>query len=182
MTVMTDDEVLAFLEKNKWNHGIGAIGNGERHLHYPDAEERQIRLKRPDTPLRTAYFARVVAMLGIEEESQFMGGLLWITLWSIGSAGLEKAGWKIIDRMRQGYGENRPLEAARGHWFRPDELTDLCAFLIPCFVFAWDAYVVPSGSRDFFVYLTHHDDWFVITRTQEAYDRYSRELAELRAD
>ena len=117
-------------------------------------------------------------MLGIENESRFGGALLWITLSTIGSPQLEKAGWKLVERMRQGYGENRPLEAARGHFFRTDELVDLSAFLVPCFVFGWDAYIVPN-SNNFFVHISHDEYWGVVARTQETYDKLFSERKDL---
>jgi hypothetical protein len=118
-------------------------------------------------------------MLGIEDESLFCGGLLWITLSTIGSPQLEKTGWKLVEKMRQGFGENRPLQTASGHFFRSDELVDLCAFLLPCFVFGWDAYIVPSSNNDFFVRVSHDEYWGVVARTREAYDKLFSELKDL---
>jgi hypothetical protein len=86
-------------------------------------------------------------MLGTQsDEALFYGALLWIRLWDIGSPQLEKSGWRLIERMRMGFGEHRPLEAASGHWFRADELVDLAAFTVPCLVYGWDAYVLPANS------------------------------------
>src|ERR1700720_2574003 len=148
MKVATNAEVLKWLAETEWNHGIKA---DETALYYAESVVSCIELKFPETPLRTTYFARVASMLGIEDESLFNGALLWITLSDIGSPQLEKAGWKLIEKMRQAYGENRPLQTASGHFFRSDELVDLTAFLVPCFVFGWDAYIVPN-SDNFFVH------------------------------
>jgi hypothetical protein len=128
MNAMTDAEVLKFLSENEWNHGIKADGN---NLYYDKPGANCIELKFPETPGRAAYFSRFASMLGIEDESQFYGALLWITFSTIGSGQLEKTGWKLVERMRQGYGENRSLQTASGHWFRSDELVDLTAFLLP---------------------------------------------------
>jgi hypothetical protein len=118
-------------------------------------------------------------MLGIEDESLFYGALLWITLSTIGSLQLEKAGWKMVEKMRQGFGENRPLQTASGHFFRSDEVVDLTAFLVPCFVFGWDAYIVPSSNNDFFVHISHDEYWGVVSRTQEAHDELFDDLKDL---
>jgi hypothetical protein len=48
--------------------------------------------------------------------------------------------------MRMGYGELRALEAANAHWFRADEVVDLAAFIVPCLVYGWDAYIVPANA------------------------------------
>ena len=176
MNAMTDAEVLKFLSENEWNHGIKADGN---NLYYDKPGANCIELKFPETPGRAAYFSRFASMLGIEDESQFYGALLWITFSTIGSGQLEKTGWKLVERMRQGYGENRSLQTASGHWFRSDELVDLTAFLQPCFVFGWDAYIIPSSDNHYFVHISHDEYWGVAARTQMAYDKRFSELKDL---
>jgi hypothetical protein len=173
MHVATDAEVLEFLADNAWSHGIRADGTT---LYYQDPDANCFELKFPESPLKTTYFARVAAMMGIGEEALFYGATLWITLSTIGSPQLEKSGWKLVERMRQGFGENRSLQSASGHFFRADELVDLTAFLVPCFVYGWDAYVIHNGGSDFFVYINHDDYWGVVARTRDAYDRLFSEL------
>jgi hypothetical protein len=70
--------------------------------------------------------------------------------------------------MRRSFGENRPLEVAAGHWFRNGEVVELAAFLLPCFIFGWDAYVIPSRG-DLFVHMSHDRYWAVVTRNEAAY-------------
>jgi len=175
MTAMTDEEVRAFLERNEWNSGIKTDG---RNLHYDDSEANAIYLRFPESPLRATYLARVAAMFGVEDEGLFYGALLWITLHTIGSPQLEKTGWSMIEMMRRGFGENRPLEAAAGHWFRDGAVVELAAFILPCFVFGWDAYVVPN-SGSCFLHISHDEYWVVVTRDQEAYDSALKSLSEL---
>ncbi|HLW43163.1 MAG TPA: hypothetical protein VKS00_01675 [Candidatus Acidoferrales bacterium] len=173
MQVATDAEVVKWLAENEWNHGIRADGTA---LYYADSGADCFELKFPETPLRITHFARVASMLGISEESLFYGALLWITLSTIGSPQLEKSGWKLVEKMRQGYGENRPLQTASGHFFRDDELVDLTAFLVPCFVYGWDAYVVPNARNDFFLRISHDEYWVVVARTKETYDKLFSKL------
>ena len=162
MNVMTDDEVREFASKNSWSSGIRIDEAG--HLFYDELEANCMTLAYPATPLRVTYYACLASMLGIDaDEAQFGGGLLWIRSWNIGSPHLEKSGWKIVEGMRMGYGELRPLGEANGHWFRSDEITDLAAFLVPCFVYGWDAYVVPAGS-DCFAFISHDGFWCAVTR------------------
>jgi hypothetical protein len=116
-------------------------------------------------------------MLGLEDEGLFNGGLLWITLSNSGSPQLEKSGWKIAEKMRQVHGENRPLQYASGHFFRSDELVDLTAFVLLCFVFGWDAWLV--RDRDFFVHISNDEYWIVVTRTHELHARLLQELKDL---
>jgi hypothetical protein len=175
MTVMTDDEVRQFIERNKWSTAIEVEG---RRLQYNETEANALLLKFPETPLRATYFARVASLLGAEDESMFYGALLWITLSDIGSPQLEKTGWTMLEMMRRGFGENRPLEAASGHWFRNGAAVELAAFVLLCFVFGWDAYIVPSRG-DLFVHISHDDFWAVVTKNEETYKTILAELQDL---
>jgi hypothetical protein len=175
MTAMTDEEACDFLARNEWSSGIRAEN---QTLHYDDPESNVIYLKFPETPLRAIYFSRVASMLGIEDEAMFYGALLWITLSDVGSPQLEKTGWSMVEMMRRGFGENRPLEAAPGHWFRNGAVVELAAFVLPCFVVGWDAYLVPSGG-DLFVHISHDEYWAVVTRNTKAYEAALNGLQEL---
>ena len=174
MNVLTDNEVRKFLTDNEWHHHIKVDGTA---LHYAESGTTCIELKFPETPGKAVYHTWLASRLGImDNESQFSGALLWITYSSIGSPGLVQTGWKLVEKMRQGFGENRSLQTANGHFFRSDELVDLNAFLLPCFIFGWDAYLVPSQSSDFFVHISHDEYWGVVTRTKETYAQRFFEL------
>ena len=185
MTGMTNEEVLGFLARNEWSTGIKAndpkVDHGDWTLHYDDPEANAISLKYPETPRRVTYFSRLASLLWAEEESRFYGALLWITLSSIGSPQLEKTGWDMVDMMRRGFGENRPLEAAPGHWFRNGAVVELAAFILPCFVFGWDAYIVPSGG-DLFVHISHDEYWAVMTRDAETYETVLNNLKDIQPE
>ncbi len=175
MHVGTDAEVVQFLTDNKWDCGIKVNGT---NLFYESPEANCIELKFPDLPGRAAYFSSKASRLGlVSDEAQFQGALLWITYSELGS--LAPIGWKQVEKMRQGFGENRPLQTARAHFFRNDELLDLRAFLLPCFVFGWDAYLIPFVRNDFFVHVSHDEYWGVVSRTRKAYDRLFAELEDL---
>lgn len=83
----------------------------------------------------------------------------------------------MVERMRMGYGDLRPLGEADAHWFRSDEVTDLAAFIVPCFVYGWDAYVLPSGG-DSFGFISHDEYWSVTTRHRESRNRLLVEFAD----
>jgi len=175
MHVGTDKDVLQMISDDRWGCGIKLDGT---HLYYSNPEANCIELKFPDWPGRAAYFSSRASRLGlIGDEAQFQGALLWITYSEPGS--LAPIGWKLIEKMRQGFGENRPLQTARAHFFRSDELLDLQAFLLPCFVFGWDAYLVPCGRNDFFVHISHDEYWGVVSRTQKANEMLLAELKDL---
>jgi hypothetical protein len=175
MNVLTDNEARDFVEKNAWASGLHLDERGD--IYYKDDDASNIRLKYPETPLRVSYAARLLSLLGASgEEAGFHGALLWIRLWDIGSPQLEMSGWKMVERMRMGYGELRPLEEANAHWFRSDEVSDLAAFIVPCFVYGWDAYVLPSG-KDCFGFISHDEVWWVDARNREMNDRLLTDCA-----
>jgi hypothetical protein len=177
MKVMTDGEVREFEQKHSWTTGIRIDANGE--LFYDSPEANWIVMSFPETLLRATYVARVISMLGTQgDEAFFYGGLLWIRLWDIGSPQLEKSGWRLIERMRMGFGELRPLGTASGHWFRHDEVVDLAAFIVPCLVYGWDAYVVPANAGCF-AFISHDEFWCVATRDAEAHAQAWEELKDL---
>lgn len=177
MNVMTDDEVLEFERKHSWATGIQIDESGDFYYDSPNAS--CITLKYPETPLRVTYVARLLSMLGIgSDEAQFAGSLLWVKLWTIGSPQLEKSGWKLMERMRMGFGELRPLGTANGHLFRSDEIADLAAFIVPCFVFQWDAYVVPANAGCF-AFISHDGFWCVATRDPEVHQQVWDDLKDL---
>jgi hypothetical protein len=176
MDVMTHDEVLEFERKHSWATGIKSDEHGS--LFYDSPTANCIALKYPETPLRVTYVARLISMLGIgSDEAQFNGSLLWLRLWTIGSAQLEKSGWRLVERMRMGFGELRPLSKANGHWFRSDELADLAAFIVPCFVYQWDAYVVPAKTGCF-AFISHDGFWCVATKDAEAHQQAMADLSD----
>jgi hypothetical protein len=173
MNVMTDDEVREFVERGSWSTGIRIDTDGD--LFYDSPGANCIEIGFPETPMRTTYFARLISMLGTQSDEFFCGALLWIRLWDIGSPQLEKSGWRLIERMRMGFGELRPLGTANGHWFRHDEIADLAAFIVPCLVYGWDAYVVPANAGCF-AFISHDEFWCVATRDTEVHAQAWEEL------
>jgi hypothetical protein len=162
MNVMTDDEVREFEGKNSWSTNIRIDAAGDVYYDAPGAD--CITMSYPKTPLRVTYFARLISMLGTNgDEAHFSGALLWLRLWTIGSPQLEKSGWRMMERMRMGFGELRPLGNANGHWFRSDEIVDFAAFIVPCFVYGWDAYIIPAAGHCF-AFISHDEFWCVATR------------------
>jgi len=162
-------------------HGLlGSASTMPRKISFDSDDASDIRLHYPETPLRVTYAARLLSLLGCQgDESSFYGALLWLRLCTIGSPQLEKSGWKMVERMRMGYGELRPLGEGNAHWFRSDEATDLAAFIVPCFVYGWDAYVLPSGG-DCFAFISHDEYWSVTARNRESRDRLLTELTEFK--
>jgi hypothetical protein len=180
MIVMTEDEVRTFIKKNEWATGI-KVGSDGRSLYYDNPESNCIELRFPDKPMQVPYFTRVASSLSLDHldrEELFYGAVLWLTLWEIGSPQLEKTGWRTIEKMRLGFGETRPIPMAPGHSFRSDEFVDLNAFLIPCFIFGWDAWLIPSGN-DYFVHISHDEFWVVVTKTAKIHEVLLQQLSNL---
>lgn len=178
MNVLIDNEARDFVTRNAWASGLHL---DERDgIFYADHDASCIGLNYPETPPRVSYAARILSLLGASgDESGFNGALLWLRLFDIGSPQLERSGWKMVERMRMGYGDLRPLGEANAHWFRSDEVAELAAFIVPCFVYGWDAYVVPSGG-DCFGFISHDEFWCVMARNQEVRDRLLTDFAEFK--
>src|ERR1700745_1551303 len=117
MTVITDEEFRELVGKNRFHSGLKAAG---RDLYYDVSGANCIYLRFPETPLRVTYFVRVLATLGPTDPVLFSGGVLWLTFWDIGAGKLVESGWSMVERLRFGYGETRPLELASAHCFRAD--------------------------------------------------------------
>lgn len=177
MNVMTDSEVRDSIQENSWATGIKIDANGV--LYYDSNGADSIVAGFPETPLRTTYVARVISMMRTQDEALFNGAMLWIRLWSIGSPPLEKSGWRLVERMRMGFAELRPLGTASGHWFRGDEIADLAAFIVPCLVYGWDAYVVPANSGCF-AFISHDEYWCVVTRDAKIHTQIWNDLKDLK--
>ena len=177
MLAMTSGEVRAFIEKHAWATGLRVEHGGRTDVYYDTPGADCIELAFPEKPMQLSYFARVVSLLNLDREELFNGAVLWLTLWDIGSPQLEKTGWRIVENMRRGFGENRPISAAPGHSFRSDELVDLNAFLLPCYVFGWDAYILPSAN-DYFVHISHDEFWVVVSKTPEVHKQLLEQLSD----
>lgn len=178
MQVMTDDEVRTFVRQNQWATGLRIDAN-ERSIYYDNSECRCIELKYPETPFRVPYFARLLSFLGIGAEEHFDGAVLWITFSDIGSPQLVKSGWKLVEKMRLGFGETRELRAAPGHSFRSDEFVELNAFLLPCFMFGWDAYLLPARG-DHFVHISHDEYCAVVVKNTDVFKTLFKQLESVR--
>lgn len=178
MNVLTKKEAREFITTNAWASSLKISQNDDISFDSQDAS--CLQLNYPETPLRVTYASRLLSLLGASgDESGFNGALLWLRLWTIGSPQLEKSGWKMVERMRMGFGDLRPLGDANAHWFRDDEAAELAAFIVPCFVYGWDAYLLPSGG-DCFGFISHDGFWCVVAREQDARDQLLVDFADFK--
>jgi hypothetical protein len=67
--------------------------------------------------------------------------LLWVTLWGVWSS---SENWHLFYRLRETYGEGRPLWDAPGHLFLKHESADLATFIQLTLFSEWDFYLVTS--------------------------------------
>src|ERR1700677_3837129 len=104
MNVLTEIEAREFILKNARASGL-TISEGN-DISFDSQDAYRLRLNFPESPFRVAYAARLLSLLGaFSDESGFYGALLWLRLWDIGSPQLEKSGWKMVERMRMGFGD-----------------------------------------------------------------------------
>ncbi|MFZ0804837.1 MAG: hypothetical protein WAN03_01585, partial [Candidatus Sulfotelmatobacter sp.] len=116
------------------------------------------------------------------DAKDFEGALLWLTTWGVWNSTDEAAGYQIIEAMNRAAGQQASFEAAPGHLFRADELTQTVAMLLQPMLFGWDAYYYPRwsyGSDEFFLFISHDSFASVVTRTATFYDKVFTLLKEV---
>lgn len=155
-------ELAEWLSRNRL-HGISLDDSGDGSLFFQGGEAFAVEFPWPSTPGQVRYYPRLASMIDIEEEGHFWGATLWMSLTDIGSPGIEKAGWRMVERIRASFGEQRSLQTAPVHHFRADELADATALLLPCFVYGWNAFYLNS-THDTFVHISHDEYWCAVTR------------------
>ena len=69
--------------------------------------------------------------------------LLWVTE---SDAWPSNVNWQLYYRIRQTYGDYRPLEEAPGHLCLDYEEPDLATWLQLCFLFGWSAFILPESG------------------------------------
>jgi hypothetical protein len=146
----------------------------DRNVWFADPQAASITLDlRVKEPHQLVYLARLVAHLGYEE-GHFSHANLWITTWGVWNSQVEAIGFKTFEQIRRSHGENRPIGAAPGTYFRHDEFVESVACLLQPMLIGWDAYYVPRwalGSLDYFVTVSHDGFIDIEVRTQEMRDR-----------
>jgi hypothetical protein len=167
MRVVTSEEMREFLARS----GLRCAGR-ELHFDCPDAKSVRVDFLALD-PHQLAYLARLVAHLRYEE-LDFVGASLWLTNLRIGNDRVGAIGFKAIERMRQGHGENRSIETSPGHFFRHDEFVESVALLLQPMLVGWEAYYVPQwawGTLDYFVFVNDDSYFRIETRTTEMHEK-----------
>jgi hypothetical protein len=135
----------------------------------PSAISIKLDLRIGGEPTKLAYLARLLGALGYYE-TDFEGAYLWLTRWGVFDSREEAIGLKTLEQFRRSYGENRPLEAAPGHFFRNDEFVESVCCLLQPMIIGWDAYYVPHwsyGYIDYFVEVSHDSFIDIHVRTKE---------------
>ncbi len=153
----------------------------KRGLFFVHPEANCIDLEYPTKLERLPFFARLLAALGYDDVN-FSDCFLWFTDWGVWNPRDESIGYRTIEAMNRAAGQPLAFEAAEGHHFRADELTDAIAMLMQAMVFSWDAYYLPRwsfGYEEFFLFVSHDSFVSVVTRTKEFYDKAFGILQEL---
>ncbi len=87
--------------------------------------------------------------------------LMWVTTWGVWPS---SENLHLFYRLREGYGERRPLHEAPGHLFLTHEGADLATFVQLGLLFGWDFYLVP-GPNYATAFVSH--DEFLEFRTDD---------------
>jgi len=160
--------------------GLFCVGR-ELRFDHPEAKFVTLKLNCLE-PHQLVELARLAAHLFYQEQ-HFAGAALWITQSGVWTEPVESVARNTIERIRQGYGENRSLEVAPGHFFRSDEFVDSVSLLLQPMLVGWDAFYVPrwtSEALDYFLFVSHDSLLEIHTRTAEASAKATQLLASLK--
>jgi hypothetical protein len=83
--------------------------------------------------------------------------MLWPRAWGIWES---SENWTLVKRLRGGYEERRPFEAAPAVLAEPDEIQDLAAFIQVGIDSGWDLELF--GVQDMLRAFVSHDGWVEI--------------------
>jgi len=166
MQAVTDQEMRDFLVRHE---NLGCKG---KEVHFSDPEAKSIRISlHVSEPHQLLYLARLVAHLRYQE-MHFSSASLWITQWGVWNPLEEAIAFKTIEQFRRGFGENRSIETAPGHFFRHNEFVESISCLLQPMLVGWDAYYIPQwtwGTLDYFVFVSHDHFIGIETRSSEMY-------------
>lgn len=103
-------------------------------------------------------------LLSVPTKGSFEGGLVWQLRWW-GEKDSEKVTLKILEKVRQGYGELRPLEDAPACLFDSGELIDALAFLVHPLLNTWKVqfmstsglYIVDSTVSGYLYFMARNE-------------------------
>jgi hypothetical protein len=173
MQAVTEEEIVEILTQ------IPNLRCHRRSLHFdgPQAQSMSLSLKVSE-PHQLAHLARLLAHLNYDE-GHFAGAEFWITQSGVWNQHEEAVALKTLERMRQGYGENRALESAPAHLFRSDEFVESVSFLLQAMLIGWDAYYIPHwswGSLDYLLFVSHDSFVRIETRTSQMNEEVIQKL------
>lgn len=181
-------QVLSAEEVAEWFRGFENVGVKSDYVHadentlfFTHPEAACIDLEYPPKLERLPFFAHCLSTIGYEDQ-HFEGALIWLTEWGVWNLTDEGIGYRIIEKMNSGAGQPKSFEAAPGHRFRADELTDAIGMLLQPMIFAWDGYYMPRwsyGTGEFFLYVSHDSFVTVVTRTKAFYEQIFQQLEKL---
>lgn len=103
-------------------------------------------------------------LLAREVIGQFAAGemLLWLGDWA---AWPNSQHMPLFTRLREAFGEHRPLIEAPGHLFQASEIDDAVSVLAVAMLFLWDCHVFPKNGP---VFVTSHDEWNAFVALKDA--------------
>jgi hypothetical protein len=118
----------------------------------PDAirEIHKAHVRYPTSPSRILHLAHWIGSSLMYRSP----ALLWITEWGIWES---SENWHLYYKLRQSYGDSRPLREAPGHLFLGHEAEDLTSFLQVAFLNGWGGYVLTQA--DYVNAFFSHDEY-----------------------
>ncbi len=166
-------KALSKQEARAWCEARSIRVTANDFLYYDLARRDCIVMELPERAYQVPTLAN--ALLPYGEESPFRGALLWIRSWGVWTEHSERAGLRIVERIRFAGGETRSLDEAPGTLFDATELVDLHACFIQPLLMGWDAFLIPL-TGDYFIATSHDEITCVVARTRELHVKLFQQL------
>jgi hypothetical protein len=177
----TETEYVDYMSRNQEWFGL-CFDTGPRYGRiwhspwYDNPEARSTGFLIPPEPSAIAYITVVLPTLMYNcDPLNWKGGAVWYQDFDVWNHEANVAGWKMIERIRAGYGELRPFDQATVNIFKDDDRTILPAFLLAPLIYGWDAYYIPQ-ERGSFARISHDGYWAIETETEEAYQAIQEKI------
>jgi hypothetical protein len=141
----------------------------DQEFYFHSDEAQSFRVSLPAKPGQLVFLASLIVTCQLDEHL-WDGGYIWFTEWGIW--GQQEIGYRMVERLRNGYGDANSFETATVQNYRVDERLDIAGSLLLSILFGWDTWYGPkykAESPDFVVFISHDEFVEVTCRTREAY-------------
>lgn len=178
MNVQTQAELIDWLKDSPEGELIATDAGLEFRSH----DAKGFCVEFPKEPGRLVFLANFATMAHWDEQD-WNGALIWFKEWDIW--GDQEIGYRMVERVRLGFGSTKQFKSATVQQFRRDERLDAAGTLLLSMLFGWDTWYAPfatAGDPDFLAFVSHDGFVKITCRTKEAYENAFNLFSKLKFD